>query len=171
MFSFEDIKAEFPEFEYEPVAVKDEAGAIVPPEQLVKVARLLKEKFGFIHMCDALGHDRNVRKGRFEITWNIRNPKTFQRIFLKCRCDEKHPHVPSLCGVWAGANWHEREAYDMYGVIFDNHPDMRRLYMPEEFQYFPLRKDFPLLGIPGSIPLPRRDGADPRFKEMADRGE
>ena len=104
------------------------------------------------------------KKHRFEVTYDLRNHKTNQRIFLKVRCDERDPHVPSLCSVWEGCNWNEREAYDMVGVIFDGHPDLRRMYMPEDFEYFPL------MGVPGSIPLPHHEDADPRF-EVANRGE
>ena len=75
---------------------------------------------------------------------------------LKVRTGEEHPVVPTVTGVWPGANWHERETFDMFGIRFDGHPDLRRMYMPEEFEYYPLRKDFPLMGIPDSLPLPRR---------------
>jgi NADH-quinone oxidoreductase subunit C len=74
---------------------------------------------------------------------------------LKVRVDENDLTVPSVAGLWASANWHERETYDMFGIKFTGHPDLRRMYMPEEFEYHPLRKDFPLMGIPDSIPLPR----------------
>ncbi|MBI1806028.1 MAG: NADH-quinone oxidoreductase subunit C, partial [Ignavibacteria bacterium] len=72
------------------------------------------------------------------------------------KVNESDLHVPSVSHVWSTANWHERETYDVYGIIFDGHPDLRRMYMPEEFEYYPLRKDFPLMGIPGSLPLPRK---------------
>jgi NADH dehydrogenase subunit C (EC 1.6.5.3) len=62
----------------------------------------------------------------------------------------------SVTSVYPTANWHERETYDMFGITFKNHPDLRRMYMPEEFEYYPLRKDFPLMGIPGSLLLPKK---------------
>ena len=166
MFQFEDLKSIISGLEYEPVDIRGTQGALVPKDRIVEVARALKEKFGFIQFIDALGIDRNERKGRFEVVYNVRNLKTNQRVFLKVRCDERNPHVPSLAQVWSGANWCERETYDMFGVIFDGHPDMRRMYLPDEFLYYPLRKDFPLMGIPGSIPLPSREGSDPRFHTM-----
>ena len=91
---------------------------------------------------------------RFEVVYNLVSMKFGDRIFLKVRCEEENPELDSVSGVWPAANWAEREVYDMFGIHFRNHPDMRRIYMPEDFRYFPLRKEFPLLGIPGSIELP-----------------
>lgn len=163
MFTFEQLKEKSPDLQFEPVDVTGDCGAIVPRENVLAVARRLKEEFGFSQLLDAFGMDRSERTMRFEVTYNLRSHKTSQRIFLKVRCDERDPHVPSLFPIWNGCNWNEREAYDMYGVIFDGHPDMRRMYMPEDFEYYPLRKDFPLMGVPGSIPLPHHEDADPRF--------
>ncbi len=170
MFTFEQLKEKNPEFTFEKVAVGGDECVIVPREQILGVAQRLKNEFGFLQMIDIIGHDRNEKKQRFEVTYDLRNHKTMQRIFLKVRCDERDPHVPSLTSVWTGCNWNEREAYDMIGVIFDGHPDLRRMYMPEDFEYFPLRKDFPLMGVPGSIPLPHHEDSDPRFN-VANRGE
>jgi len=64
--------------------------------------------------------------------------------------------MPSLTILWKGADWYEREAYDMFGIKFTGHPDLRRIYMPEDYEHFPMRKDFPLLGIPDSIQLPNK---------------
>jgi NADH-quinone oxidoreductase subunit C len=154
MFSLEGLKAQLPGIEFEEVDITGTIGIIIPREEIRNVARIVKEQFGFAHFIDALGVDRNQRKMRFEVIYNIRNMETKERIFLKTQCDERNPHVPSVVSIWSGANWHEREVFDMYGVIFDGHPDLRRMYMPDEFEYHPLRKDFPLMGIEGSIPLP-----------------
>jgi NADH-quinone oxidoreductase subunit C len=154
MFTFEEIKLHKSGFNYEAVDINGTIAAMIPREGIRDLARILKEQFGFTHFIDALGNDRNERKMRFEVIYNIRNPETKERIFLKVRCDERDPHIPSVVSIWSGANWHEREAFDMFGVIFDGHPDLRRMYMPDEFEYHPLRKDFPLMGIEGSIPLP-----------------
>ncbi len=170
MFKFEDLKEKTADLQFEKVTVGGDEAAIVPREQILSVARRLKEEFGFLQMIDIIGHDRMEKKDRFEVTYDLRNHKTKQRIFLKVRCDERDPHVPSLTSVWTGCNWNEREAYDMVGVIFDGHPDLRRMYMPEDFEYFPLRKDFPLMGVPGSIPLPHHEDSNPKFN-VANLGE
>jgi NADH-quinone oxidoreductase subunit C len=82
-------------------------------------------------------------------------------LHVKTEIDEKKPHCPSATSVWESANWYERETYDMYGIIFDNHPFLRRFYMPEDFRdpetkepIYPLRKDVPLMGVPDALPLP-----------------
>src|SRR2546421_431849 len=121
MFTFDDIKTHLPDFIYEPLDVNGTAGAIIPREKIQEVGSAMKEQFGFTHFIDALGTDRNERKMRFEVVYNLRNPKTKERIFLKVRCDERDPHIPSVVSIWSGANWHEREVFDMFGVIFDGH--------------------------------------------------
>jgi NADH-quinone oxidoreductase subunit C len=93
---------------------------------------------------------------RFQVVYHIFSLKNRFRLRLKISLDESDLRVPTVSSVWSTANWHEREAYDMFGIIFEGHPDLRRLYMPDEFEYFPLRKDFPLMGIPGSLSLPKK---------------
>lgn len=154
MFTFDLLQAAVPGFSYEAIDINGTPCALLAREHLVAAAKALKEQFGFTHFIDGLGIDRFERKMRFEMTYNLRNPETKERIFLKARCDERDPHLPTVVPIWTGAGWHEREAYDMYGIVFDGHPDLRRMYMPEDYQYHPLRKDFPLTGVPGSIPLP-----------------
>ena len=114
------------------------------------------EELKFDSLRDLCGADYVRPAGRFEVVYNLYSlPNTF-RLRLKIRVEESDMHVPTVTGVWKGADWLEREAYDMYGLLFDGHPDLRRMYMPEEFEHYPLRKDFPLMGIPGSLPLPRK---------------
>jgi NADH-quinone oxidoreductase subunit C len=107
-------------------------------------------------VIDVLGVDMYRHENRFEVVYNLYSLKNREYVRLKVLVDEQDLTVPTVTGVWAGANWHERETYDMFGIVFTGHPDLRRLYMPEEFEYFPLRKDFPTMGIPDSLPLPRR---------------
>lgn len=116
-------------------------------------------------LIDITAVDYFRRKNRFEVVYILFSLDTATRICLKVPLDEyDEPHCPSLTGIYEGANWYEREAYDMYGIVFDGHPDLRRFYMPEDFvdpdtaeALYPLRKDFPLMGIPGSLPLPEKN--------------
>jgi NADH-quinone oxidoreductase subunit C len=100
---------------------------------------------------------------RFDVVYFLYSIPTATHVRVKAHVREDNPHVPTASEVWESANWYEREAYDMYGVIFDGHPDLRRFFMPEDFMdtdgtpLYPLRKDFPLMGIPGSLPLPAKD--------------
>jgi len=91
---------------------------------------------------------------RFEVIYVLYSRKHKEYIRLKVRVAESGQKVPSVSRIWRSADWAEREVYDMFGVEFEGHPDLRRIYMPEYFEHFPLRKDFPLMGIPGSLPLP-----------------
>lgn len=127
---------------------------LIENEAILDVGRHLKEKLGYIYLSDLFGIDRYTSEGRFEVVYNLLSLKHHQRLFLKVRCQEENPEVESVTSVWPAASWNEREVYDMFGIRFKNHPDFRRIFMPEDFEYFPLRKEFPLLGIPGSIELP-----------------
>ncbi|MGN8226436.1 NADH-quinone oxidoreductase subunit C [Gracilimonas sp. BCB1] len=126
----------------------------VEKENIIDILKYLKEKHHFIFLCDIIGTDRYTSDERFEVIYNIMNLRTQDRMFVKTRVEEENPQLPTSTSLWTSAGWFEREIYDMYGVKFEGHPDHRRMYMPEDFEYFPLRKEFPLLGIPGSIELP-----------------
>ena len=93
---------------------------------------------------------------RFLVVYQLTSFKNKERLRLKVKVDGSDPVCPSIVSVYKSANWYEREAFDMFGIDFEGHPDMRRIYMPEEYEYYPLRKDFPQMGVPGSIPLPRK---------------
>ena len=100
------------------------------------------------------GADRFTENDRYEVFYNLVSIEKGKRLRLMVRVDEESMTVPSVCSVYPAANWNEREAWDMFGLRFEGHPDLRRMFMPEDFEYHPLRKEFPLLGIPGSMPLP-----------------
>ncbi|MCB0838098.1 MAG: NADH-quinone oxidoreductase subunit C [Bacteroidetes bacterium] len=129
----------------------------VKPEHIFEVLKVMKENFGFNYLADITGSDNYTDKKRFEISYNIANLNDKQRIRVACQVEEDNPSVDSVVSLWGSANWFEREVFDMLGVHFENHPDLRRMYMPEDYQWYPLRKEFPLLGIPGSIQLPEKD--------------
>jgi NADH-quinone oxidoreductase subunit C len=131
---------------------------VLRKESIVECAKLLRDdpRFAFDSLRDVCGADYARPEGRFEVVYNLYSLSHNRRLRLKVRVDESDCRVPSVTEVWPAANWAEREAFDMYGITFDNHPDLRRIYMPPEFEHYPLRKDFPLMGIPGSLPLPRK---------------
>ncbi len=137
---------------------RGELTVVVRKADIVAVCRFLHDdpELSFDSLRDLSGSDYARPSDRFEVVYNLYSLKNLFRLRVKVRVDESDLHVDSVTPVWSAANWLERETYDMFGIVFDGHPDMRRMYMPEEFEYYPLRKDFPLMGIPGSLALPRK---------------
>jgi NADH-quinone oxidoreductase subunit C len=154
----EKLKLVFSDAIGDEVEFRDETTVTVKKARIVDVCRILKadEDLSYDYLSDLCGVDRFKEKERFEVVYHLYSLKNRTRYRLKVRVDESDMNVPSITGVWSTANWHERETYDMFGIRFEDHPDLRRIYMPEEFEYYPLRKDFPVMGIPGSLPLPRK---------------
>src|ERR1700719_1536758 len=115
---------------------------------IVKVATFLRddERCRFISIIDITAIDWPSRERRFDVVYHFLSPTRNARIRVKVETDEATP-VPSIIDVFPGANWFERETYDLYGVLFTGHPDMRRLLTDYGFQGHPLRKDFPLTGF------------------------
>lgn len=136
----------------------------VPKDKLVEVCKQLKTnpEMAFDMLIDTTAIDWLDKKDkRFEVVYFLYSNKYKSRVRIKTVIDENDCTCPSLTGVWQSANWYERETYDMYGIKFIGHPDLRRFYMPEDYvnpetgePIYPLRKDFPLRGIPDSLPLP-----------------
>lgn len=137
---------------------KDELTLQVDKKDILKVCQFLKsnDELQFLICEDITAIDWAKRQNRFTVVYHIFSLKNKFRLALKADVDESDCTIDSVSSVWKAANWQERETYDMYGIKFNNHPDLRRMYMPEEFEYYPLRKDFPLLGVPGSLPLPKK---------------
>jgi len=152
------LKAQFPGTNFEFTEFRDEITVKFPKEVVVAVCEFLKTdpELEFLQCEDITAIDWATRKNRFTVVYQIYSFKNKSRLRLKADVDNSDPSIDSVTSVWKGANWQERETYDMYGIKFNNHPDLRRMYMPEDFEYHPLRKDFPLMGIPGSIPLPKK---------------
>ena len=115
---------------------------------IVRVATFLKTDAAcqFINIIDVTAVDWPERAQRFDVVYHFLSPRLNQRIRVKIATDENTP-VPSLIGVFRGADWFERETYDLYGVLFTGHPDMRRILTDYGFEGHPLRKDFPLTGF------------------------
>jgi NADH-quinone oxidoreductase subunit C len=152
------LKEQFNEIDFDVSEHLDELTINLPKEQIVKVCQFLKDdaELEFLLCQDITAIDWAKRKNRFTVVYHIYSFKNNFRLRLKADVDESDCAIDTVSSVWKGANWQERETYDMYGINFNNHPDLRRMYMPEDFEYHPLRKDFPLMGIPESIPLPKK---------------
>jgi NADH-quinone oxidoreductase subunit C len=116
--------------------------------KIVEVAKFLREdaRCQFVSFIDICGADYPAREKRFDVVYHLLSPKLNQRVRVKVQTDETTT-VPSLTGVFPGALWFEREAYDLYGVLFSGHPDLRRILTDYGFDGYPLRKDFPLTGF------------------------
>jgi len=130
--------------------LKDTYGEVtitVPRESIVDVCWVLKTKYDFNMLADLCGADRGPEEDpRFEVNYHLFSTKHFNRLRLKVLLSEDEPNVGTVCTVWKTANWHERETFDLFGVIFDGHPDLRRILLPSDFDGHALRKDYPLRG-------------------------
>ena len=129
---------------------KDVLGEVtitIPRESIVDVCWILKTKHDFDMLADLCGVDRGPEEDpRFEVNYHLFSTKHFNRLRLKVLLSEDAPNVPTVQTVWKTADWHERETFDMFGVIFDGHPDLRRILLPSDFDGHALRKDYPLRG-------------------------
>ena len=126
---------------------RGELTVVVARDQIVRVLTELRDDSDslFEVLIDICGVDYPERENRFDVVYHLLSPRKNQRIRVKCETDEETP-VPSVVAVFPAANWFEREAYDMYGILFSGHPDLRRILTDYGFQGYPLRKDFPLTG-------------------------
>ena len=128
---------------------RDNLRIIVSPANLYAVLECLKEACGFDMLADITAVDYlyypNARD-RFGVVYALLNTATGERLYVKTHLSEPDLAIPSAFPLWKGADWMEREVFDMYGIIFQGHPDLRRILMPEEFTAYPLRKDYPLRG-------------------------
>ncbi|MGA9364448.1 MAG: NADH-quinone oxidoreductase subunit C [Bacteroidota bacterium] len=154
----EILRAQFSDSMLSSNEFRGELSVVVKKEDIARVCDFLKhdDELRFDLLEDLCGVDMYTPTDRFQVVYHVFSLMNRFRLRLKVLVDEGDLKVPTVSTVWSTANWHEREAYDMFGIIFEGHPDLRRLYMPDEFEYFPLRKDFPLMGIPGSLSLPKK---------------
>jgi NADH-quinone oxidoreductase subunit C len=151
------LKEHFADAVLEAAASHGELTIVVSREQIVEVCRLLKDDstLAYNMLMDVAGVDYLGREPRFEVVYHLYSIPHNSRLRLKVRLSENDLVVPSVTSVWSTANWHEREAFDMLGIHFAEHPDLRRIYMPDDYPGHPLRKDFPILGP--EVEVPARD--------------
>ena len=129
---------------------RDNLRLYVPSSRLLELLSLLRSECGFnllseLGGTDYLGYPGRTR-ARFEVHYVLKNLDTTEHLVVKSGVNDPDPTLPSAVAIWPGADWMEREVFDMYGIRFNGHPDLRRILMPEEFAAYPLRKDYPLRG-------------------------
>jgi NADH-quinone oxidoreductase subunit C len=147
----DDLERAYPLFSdaIEKVVVdRGELTLFIKAARLVDVAKILRDQLRF-EMCIGVNgiHFPEETSRELHAVYSLLSITRNQRIRLEVCVSEKEPHIPSVVEIWAGANWHERETYDMFGIIFDNHPGLTRILMPDDWSGFPQRKDYPLGGI------------------------
>lgn len=124
---------------------REQISLIVPPERIVEVATVLRDEYGFNMLSDETAVDYFPQESpRFHVVYQLRNLTRFTLLTLRVPLDGNAPHMQTLEKVYPNANWFEREIWDMFGIKFDNHSDLRRILMPHDWQGHPLRKDYPL---------------------------
>lgn len=114
--------------------------------KIAAVCRYLKDEQQYVRLSAVTAVDRYPGEPRFEVVYLLHSLERNERLRLKCRLGGEQPEIDSVTGVWRAANWYEREVYDLFGVRFRNHPDPRRILMPEDWKGHPLRKDYPVTG-------------------------
>jgi NADH-quinone oxidoreductase subunit C len=142
------LKALVPGCEAEPLDAVDQPTVVVPAEHLLSAATALRDapEFRFTLPIDVVGVDFLPREPRYEVNYHLVSPDRDQpiRMRLKVRLPGDAPHMASLIDVWPACNFLEREVWDLLGIVFDGHPDLRRLLTPEDWEGHPLRKDYPV---------------------------
>jgi NADH-quinone oxidoreductase subunit C len=118
----------------------------IEPSRIVEVCGKLKHEMEFVRLSDVTAVDRFPSEPRFEIIYHLHSMSKKERLRLKCRVGGDAPEIESVTSVWRSANWYEREVFDLFGVHFRNHPDLRRIMMPDHWEGHPLRKDYPVTG-------------------------
>jgi len=160
----EAVRSKFGEAVLDVVEHRGETTIVLPPEKVPAVAKFLRDhpalRYNFL--ADLTAVDWPEREPRFDVVYHLLSLDTRAFMRLKTRIGgpgEEHPAVPTVSNIWPTANWYEREAYDLFGITFSGHPDLRRILMPEDWTSHPLRKDYPLTGI--ELPEPHWGGQVP----------
>jgi NADH-quinone oxidoreductase subunit C len=147
------LKEKFPLLTERPSS--DHPAVNVPLGEVVAVLRYLRDEFAFELLMDITAIDNGeTASPRFTVVYHLLStsrPGSYLRVAANCAGDSE-PTAPSMTSLWKGADWHERECFDMFGIKFDGHPDLRRILMWDGYPYFPLRKEFPLAGIETELP-------------------
>jgi len=132
----------------EVIDFRGETTVVVPRQHLVRVSEYLAGQPGllFSFLSDLTAVDRFPLEPRFELNYHLLSLDRKERLRLRVRLPGAEPVVASVSAVWPTANWHEREAFDLFGIRFEGHPDLTRILMPDDWEGYPLRKDYPVEG-------------------------
>ena len=114
--------------------------------KIASICGFLKYDQKFVRLSSVTAVDRYPLEPRFEVVYHLHSVEQKQRVRLKCRLESDEPAIESVTSVWRGANWYEREVFDLFGINFLNHPDLRRIMLPDDWEVHPLRKDYPVTG-------------------------
>ncbi|MEC4685314.1 MAG: NADH-quinone oxidoreductase subunit C [Nitrospirota bacterium] len=142
----ERIKERFPDEVLDVIEFREQLAVVIKKERIVELCRWLHDEpdLGFDYLKDICGVDYLGKKPvRFEVVYTLYSLRHRHMLRLKAAVSEDAAYIDSVVPVWIGANWHERECYDMYGIRFNGHPDLSRVLMPEDWEGHPLRKDYP----------------------------
>ena len=151
--SAQKIKAKFGDIVSEPTEFRGEISLkIADAEKIFDLCQFAKRLLGFDYLVDICSVDNYGQDPRWTVVYHLRGIANGEEIRLKTDVSEEKSELPSVVSVWRTANWHEREVYDLMGIRFSGHPDLRRILMWEGYPYHPLRKDFPLAGKPTDLP-------------------
>ena len=148
----ERLKSRFEDAVKASAEFRGEVTVTVAREKIVEICKYLKKDCGFDMLTDLSGVDNYGEDPRYEVDYLLYAMQYRCHIRLKVPVSEENMAVDTVTGVWRTADWHEREAYDMFGIRFTGHPNLKRIIMWEGYPYHPLRKDFPLAGIPAELP-------------------
>jgi len=146
------LKVKFGDAISAPVEFRGEITITVSREKIAAVCQFLKQGCEFVMLTDLSGVDNYGEDPRYEVDYLLYSLAERRHLRLKVRVSEDDMIVDSVTTVWRGADWHEREAFDMFGMRFRGHPDLKRILMWEGYPHHPLRKDFPLAGVPAELP-------------------
>jgi NADH-quinone oxidoreductase subunit C len=155
-----ELKRKFPEKIMESYNLFGDDNIIITKDSVLDIVTFLKEKpYDFAMLLDLTCVDYLGEELRFEMVYHLYSLSNNLRLRIKARIPENDPKIDSLTSLWGNANWLEREVYDMFGIHFNGHPDLRRLFMQYGFEGHPLRKDYPLRKRQSLIPM-RYEDAD-----------
>ncbi len=136
----------------EQIEFRGETTYVIDAADLREVSQSCKDELSFDYLLDISSVDNFGTEPRFEVVYELYSMTLEVHLRLKVRVSEDNPAVDTVSDIWPTANWHEREIWDMMGLRFNGHPDLRRILMWEGYPYFPLRKEFPLEGLPSDMP-------------------